>query len=157
MRSRIPFCKRYGVRFNLMETMKREADSFMQYDYDEQTSNDISLASNTIRNLINRMWKSSTVTHPTGDEWSEHGIYQYGRRVIIHGPMDVRSCMTDLFNDISFNSKAEAEDSYATIKRAYRVLSSYSNFAHQKHSSRLEKYGIVAKKTDSLCTFSQFF
>ena len=32
-----------------------------------------------------------------------------------------------------------------------------SNFAHQKHSSRLEKYGIVAKKTDSLCTFSQFF
>ena len=108
-----------------METMKREADSFMQYDYDEQISNDISLASNTIRNLINRMWQSSTVTHPTGDEWSEHGIYQDGRRVIIHGPMDVRSCMTGLFNDISFNSKAEAEDSYATIKRAYRVLSSY--------------------------------
>ena len=111
--------------FYLMETMKREADSFMRYDYDEQTSNDISLASNTIRNLINKMWKSSTVTRPTRDEWSEHGIYQYDRRVIVHGPMDVRSCMTDLFSDSSFNSKAEAEDSYATIKRAYRVLSSY--------------------------------
>ena len=97
----------------------------MQYDYDEQTSNDISLASNTIRNLINRMWQSSTATHPTGDEWSEHGIYQYGRRVIIHGPMDVRSSMTRLFNDVSFNSKVKAENSYETIKRAYRVLSSY--------------------------------
>ena len=31
-----------------------------------------------------------------------------------------------------------------------------SNFAHQKHSSMLEKYGFVAEKTDSLCTFSQF-
>ena len=109
-----------------METMKLEADSFMRYDYDTQTSNDISLTSNTIRNLINRMWQSSTVTHPTGDEWSEHGIYQNGRRIIIHGDAAVRSSMTSLFNDVSFNSRQEAESSYATIKRAYRVLSWYS-------------------------------
>ena len=32
----------------------------------------------------------------------------------------------------------------------------YSNFAHQKHSLKLEKYGFVTKKTHSLCIFSQF-
>ena len=44
----------------------------------------------------------------------------------------------------------------------YRSLSAtdvltYSNFAHQKHSPKLEKYGFIAEKTDSLCTFLQFF
>ena len=59
--------------------------------------------------------------------------------------------MVRLYNNMEESGKTQIFEKNCVFQK------SYSNFAHQKHSSRLEKYGIVAKKTDSLCTFSQFF
>ena len=59
--------------------------------------------------------------------------------------------------ELSEALESQDQEKINEVLAKYYALSNYSNFAHQKHSSRLEKYGIVAKKTDSLCTFSQFF
>ena len=93
-------------------------------NYDYNTSNDNAVDVHDIRNNVNQAWGGGYPTN-TPDTWAAHAKYEYGRRIVIDGPENLRNAMTDVFNDLRFGSKDEVRDAYSTLNHCCVIMELY--------------------------------